>query len=84
MKIYRARWNHDWKPDLITPYFTSKQKAMDCFWEMLYTTEYDYILEDAKMSYSECAEDNETFKQFIYNVLNGWDICCMDEAEFIN
>ena len=83
MKIYRCYWEID-DAHMKTPYFRTVEKAKDCFLDMILKTENTYILEELQEYYVNCCDEGENFEDFIYNVLDGWDICGYETAELID
>lgn len=83
MKIYRCYWEFNAFTEQ-TPYFTTKEKAKNYFWNMVNEKENFSLLEEVLRYYEDCHEENENLKDFVYNVLNGWDICGIEDTEVID
>ena len=83
MKIYRCYWEFNAFTEK-TPYFTTEEKAKNYFWEMIHEDGNFSLLEEVLEYYKDCHEENENLKDFVYAVLDGWDICGIDETEVID
>ena len=83
MKIYRCKWEIDDRY-VVTPYFRTVEKAKDYFLEMILKAENTFILEEIQEYYVNCCDEGESFEDFVYNVLDGWDICGYETAEVLD
>lgn len=83
MTIYRCTWEFDAYTEF-TPYFRTEEKAKDYFWNMIHEKGNDILLAEVQAYYNDCHEEDESFKEFVYAVLDGWDICGYETAELID
>ena len=82
MKIYNTYYYDRYDTKVTQPCFTTKEKAKDYFWNMLHDNEDLY--DDFKEMFYDNGEEDESFKDFVYAVLNGWDMCGVEENELID
>lgn len=83
MKIYRCKWEIDDRY-VVTPYFRTVEKAKDYFLDMILKTENADLLEEIQWYYDDNREEDESFEDFVYAILDGWDICGYETAELID
>lgn len=84
MKMYRCTWECcDYHIEQ-TPFFRTLEEAKNCFWVMIHKQENVSLLTEIQTYYNGCREEAESLKDFVYAVLDGWDICGYETAEFID
>ena len=83
MKIYRCYWEFNAFTEQ-TPYFTTKEKAKNYFWNMINEQENSSLLEEVLRYYNDYHEENENLKDLVYNVLNGWKIFIIEDKDVID